>query len=284
MNEIVVKIIKNWSDPDLFRQLPMAGGNRWENVFFTSDPMAESDYVIVLNYIPKEIEVVKAKREVWAFMQEPYVEGMNDWVERGHEAFYRVYTHHLFSEDKKYIATQTCLPWHVDKSYDELVGMRVPVKSRMLSWIVSDLKRLQGHRLRMEFYYKIKKYKLDIDVFGRGINPIDDKFDGLAPYRYSLAIENSSTPHYWTEKLADCFLSFTVPIYFGCINLSDYFPEKSFIQIDLSNQEKSIEMIEDVVKNDCWEARLEALQEARDLVLNSYQLFPFLVNEIAEVR
>ena len=54
---VMVKIIKNWSDPELFRQLPH-GHNRWENIQFTYDQTIETDYAIVLNYIPKDSEQI----------------------------------------------------------------------------------------------------------------------------------------------------------------------------------------------------------------------------------
>src|SRR5687768_17715451 len=57
-------------------------------------------------------------------------------------------------------------------------------------------------------------------------------------YRYSLAIENFSGPYYWTEKVIDCYLSWTMPLYFGCTNLADYFPAESFVQIDIHRSEE----------------------------------------------
>ena len=71
-------------------------------------------------------------------------------------------------------------------------------------------------------------------------------------------------------------MSYTIPIYCGCTNLGSYFPEKSFVQIDINNYQESCRVIEKVLEEDIWEDRLEALNEARELVLNKYQLFPFI--------
>jgi hypothetical protein len=46
----------------------------------------------------------------------------------------------------------------------------------------------------MKFLRKIQKNNLEFDLYGRGFCSIEDKWDGLAPYRYSLAIENFSGP------------------------------------------------------------------------------------------
>lgn len=110
-----------------------------------------------------------------------------------------------------------------------------------------------------------------MDLFGKGINFITDKMDGLLPYRYSLAIENASIPYYFTEKINDCFLAYTVPLYYGCRNIDKYFPSRSYIPIDINNSDAAIKKIRDVIENDDWNARLDAVKEARELVLNQYQ-------------
>jgi len=117
---------------------------------------------------------------------------------------------------------------------------------------------------------------LDIDLYGRAVHFIEDKWDGLATYRYSIAAENTSWPDYWTEKIADCFLTWTVPFYYGCENLEKYFPADSFIRIDLDKPEKAIRIIKQYLREDDWSRRLPALEEARRRVLYEYQIFPVL--------
>jgi hypothetical protein len=41
--------------------------------------------------------------------------------------------------------------------------------------------------------------------------------------QFSIAIENVRQRHYFSEKLLDCFLTKTIPIYIGCPNIGDYF-------------------------------------------------------------
>ena len=57
---------------------------------------------------------------------------------------------------------------------------------------------------------------------GFGFNPITNKKNAIDPYLYSIAIENSSYRHYWTEKISDVFLGYSAPIYYGCKNLDEY--------------------------------------------------------------
>jgi hypothetical protein len=254
----------------------------WDNIQFTVDPVEECDYVVMLNNNMKCESVVRCPSEnIWALIQEPYVKGFTDWMVEGHKLFSRVYTHHIPSDDSKYIISQPALPWHINKSFDQLSKMDIPEKSKTLSWIVGNPLSIPGHFKRLSFLKFIQdKSPIKIDLFGRAVCFIDDKWDGLAPFKYSLAIENSCSPDYWTEKLADCFLSWTIPIYYGCTNLEKYFPEESFIRIDIDKPEIAIDRIKSAIKNNEWEKRLPALKTAREKVLNQYQLFPHLAKEI----
>ena len=54
-------------------------------------------------------------------------------------------------------------------------------------------------------------------------NPVDTKEETLLDYRYSIIIENTKQDNYITEKLIDCLIVGTIPIYWGCPNVSDYF-------------------------------------------------------------
>ncbi|HTQ25652.1 MAG TPA: glycosyltransferase family 10 [Bryobacteraceae bacterium] len=119
-----------------------------------------------------------------------------------------------------------------------------------------------------------------MEVFGRGVRYIEDKWDALARYRYSIAIENSNSPDYWTEKIADCFLSWTLPLYDGCPNIEHYFPADSLIRIDANDHFATLARIDELLRRDEWEGRLPALQEARHRVLETHQMFPFFTRMI----
>lgn len=175
------------------------------------------------------------------------------------------------------------LPWFVGFSedadgtcrtrfdYDQLAAMGRPEKTKLLSVITSNKAFTQGHLDRIEFVSRLKQHYGDkIDVFGRGFRTFDDKWDVLAPYRYHIAIENSSQRYYWTEKLSDCYLAGTFPLYYGCTNVADYFPDGSFATIDLNDFDKTVSIIDRLLQQTPPEA---PLREARRLVLDRYNLF-----------
>lgn len=283
LNQPVVRIIKPWNWPDLWRQTPLGDGC-WDNIRFTLDDVAECDYAVILNYPNKKISFRCPKGHVWAIMQEPFIPGTFDWMIRGHKNYDKVFSHHIPNSNLKYIFSQPTLPWHVNKSFAELIKISPPPKSNLISIIASDKTHFPGHQKRLGFLDYLKKSSLHFDIYGKGINFIDDKWDGLAPYKYSIAIENDQTGNYWTEKLADCFLAWTVPFYFGCTNIADYFPPDSYVTIDINKPEEAVRIIKEEINADNWQKRQPAIQEARNLVLYKYQLFPFLTEKIKKDR
>ena len=281
-NNILVRIIKNWESPNLLRQTPNCEGI-WAGIQFTLSPVVECDYVIVLNFVPDATTITCSPENVWAMMQEPFLPDTFSWLVEGHDQFAKVFTPHLFTTSEKYVFSQTCLPWHINKAYDELATVSVPEKTKLISWIVSNKTDFPGHKARMKFLEMVSQCRdIQVDIFGFGIQPIEDKFDGLSPYKYSLAIENSAGPNYWTEKIADCYLAYTLPIYYGCTNIDKYFPPKSYLKIDINDFDKSLDTIHWALQEDIWAERLDSIKEARELVLNKYQLFPFIVSKIKE--
>jgi len=277
----LVRIVKDWDWPDLLRQTP-DGRGIWDGIHFTLDDVMECDYLVMLNNRMKtETRAVCPPEHVWAIMQEPYEKGFSDWMVEGHECFARVLTHHIPSEDPKYVASHPAIPWHVNRTFDQLISCPIPEKTNGLSWVIGDAMDLPGHIRRWSFLEFIGKANLPVDVYGKKIRYIEDKWDGLAPYRYALAIENNSGPDCWTEKLADCFLTWTLPFYYGCTNLESYFPEESFVRIDITRPRESIEKIRAAMAGQTWEKRIPALEEARNLVLQKYQMFPHLSRLIA---
>ena len=50
--------------------------------------------------------------------------------------------------------------------------------------------------------------------------------------QFSLVIENSRQANYFTEKICDCLITKTIPVYYGCPNISEYFDTTGWIILD----------------------------------------------------
>jgi hypothetical protein len=275
----LVYIAKSWPNPDLRRQTP---GNRcvWGNVSFTLDPVTRCDYLVVLNHVPAPMTIEVAPERVWAVMQEPPLPAYRCF-EKGFVHYERVFTQDLRLRGRKFVHTHGSLPWHVARTYDELTAMTPPEKTRDLSWITSNLGVHKGHKLRLQFLERLKSAGVPFDLFGRGFKPLPDKWDGIAPYRYAIAVENNSCPHYWTEKIADCFLAWTMPIYFGATNISDYFPADSYVWVNV-NDPAAPRQVAEIIKSDRAERNRDAVAEARRRILEDHNLFARLAALVTE--
>ena len=83
-----------------------------------------------------------------------------------HDQYAKVYTHHIFNDDPKYVRHFPVLPWYIDKTYDQLKAEPLPEKPKSISWITSNKTTHPGHKERAEFIEKIKSSDIDIDLFG----------------------------------------------------------------------------------------------------------------------
>ena len=98
-------------------------------------------------------------------------------------------------------------------------------------------------------------------------------------YNYSLCFENSHIDNYFSEKFTDCILSWTIPIYWGCTNLDKYFPKDSYYEIDIFDK-KSVDKVVEIINKPITQKNIEALEKARDLILNKYNIWATLENII----
>ncbi len=102
-------------------------------------------------------------------------------------------------------------------------------KSAMCSLIASSKRSQEGHALRHAIAGWVQKEGMDVTLLGQAYAPFKDKADGLAPYRYSVVIENVREENCFTEKLIDAVLCQTVPIYWGCPNVDDFLDTSGMI-------------------------------------------------------
>jgi hypothetical protein len=121
-------------------------------------------------------------------------------------------------------------------------------KEFKVSFLRGSLLKLIGHHYRFELYQRQNEIKVPIQFWeslgqrGGDFNQWrQDKIDSFRPYQYSVCIENSSRENYFTEKITDCILNKTIPIYYGCSNIGDFYNSDGIIQV--RNTDEMIEVI-----------------------------------------
>ena len=157
--------------------------------------------------------------------------------------------------------------------YDTMCNAAPPIKSKSISVVCSTKKSTEFHRHRLRFLEQLEKLLPEIDRFGRGCAPVDAKRDVILPYRYHIAIENYQCGNYWTEKLSDAWLGYSLPFYYGASSISKWFPPESYIPIDIADLKQSAKTISDAINADEYSKRLPYIQEARHLLMSKYNRF-----------
>jgi hypothetical protein len=105
-------------------------------------------------------------------------------------------------------------------------------KSKLVSFIGSiEHQRENGYALRSDVWKALRNSDA-VDCFGRGIKVITRKNEALEDYCFSVAMENAKENFYYTEKIIDCFLTYTVPIYWGCPKIDSVFDGRGILSFD----------------------------------------------------
>jgi hypothetical protein len=287
---IRVKLSTSQPEWPLLRQTPGAKGI-WGNCqFFVDQQIEECDYWVVYDGFRRpERSLCPPENIIFVTAEPPAVKSYN---ERFLEQFSLVITCHRHIKHPQVIRTQQALPWIVGaklvlgegrfevgnftKDYDELKTLNHIAKDKLISVMCTTKTITEGHRKRLEYVEKLASYfGSRIDIF-MGPGQVEDKWDTIARYKYHICLENSSLADYWTEKLSDAFLGLAYPFYYGCLNLADYFPKRSFTFIDINDFQKSVSIIEKAIENDQYNNLLESLKIAKNLVLDKYNLFAML--------
>jgi len=108
---------------------------------------------------------------------------------------------------------------------------------------------------RDNFFKELSKYK-KVDSCGAHLNnmefncPRDKKeyYKFLSKYKFMICFENSSVDNYFTEKLLNSFYSGTIPIYWGCPNISDYVNMDAILYLKPNYTDKDIKNLIDKIK------------------------------------
>ncbi|MTJ11706.1 glycosyltransferase [Anabaena sp. UHCC 0187] len=174
--------------------------------------------------------------------------------------------------------------WYHANSFRELNEMPPPEKVSPCSWITSGISRTVNHRQRLNFLQLLQNSNIPIDFYGRNLpswsrdsGELGNKWHGMSPYYYNLAIENyADNDWYVSEKLWDSLLAWCLPIYYGGSAADKLLPSGSFLRLP-SLDEKGIAYIKEVTANpDAWHDAKEAIAEARQIILHKLNLLNWL--------
>jgi hypothetical protein len=220
------------------------------------------------------VDVVKSKIKIFLLLEPPALNpsGYDNITNNEHKFDYILtYDEELLNKGGKYvkyIVGQT----RVDEP-------KIYEKTKMVSMIASNKRITEGHRYRHEIHNKLSQ-KHVFDMWGSGYKSFTDKIEPLSNYRYSISVMNSKLNNFFTEVLVDNFMCGTVPIFWGCPNISDYFDMDGVITF---NTIEELDVILNNLSVDDYDKRLPAIKNNLKLAMKYSSTDDYIANVIKEM-
>jgi len=224
------------------------------------DFSSETQYNLFVDVVPQQVNEDEVNV---LFLCEPdVISGLIKYLPNCFEMFDYILTHNQGVLDKYQNAVffnfnSIWVP--TDKTYEP--------KEFNISTVVGGKTWTKHQVMRHELWYSQEEisnrkfylgaYGGPADTFG---NPIlkDGKKEPMFMSQFHIAIENCSIQNYFTEKILDCFISKTIPIYCGCLNIGDYFNEKGILKF--SNIRECVNVC-NLITNETYSKMLPYVEE-----------------------
>ncbi len=188
------------------------------------------------------------------------------------------------------------LPWAINanhgtfynyhfRDYNYFLSSKLPKKTKLISVICSNQDFTASHKLRLRFVKNLKKhFGQRLDWFGNGINSVNEKWDAIAPYKYTIVLEGQSRDSIITEKIGDAYLGGTYPIYWGAPDIDKYFNNCPRTNINILNFNETVNIIENILKSSEYENSINGINKAKRIVLNDFNFLFRLYNKFKSLK
>jgi hypothetical protein len=164
-------------------------------------------------------------------------------------------------------------------------------KTKKINIIISGMSnKFYGntYNQRIAFVETVMRQKLPIEIYGRLWRPdgewlkgpFERKLDVLKPYEFSIGIENSCERNYVSEKFFDSYMTNTVPVYYGCPNVTEIYDKDSFIALDINDPNKYIPLLEDILLKRSSKDYLEKVIAMKGKYLRENNLYTVITQHI----
>lgn len=120
-----------------------------------------------------------------------------------------------------------------------------------VSFMCGPKQLIEGHHLRHQIFNNQNQVTTPTEYFYKG-----EKRPCWSSM-FHIAVENSRNQGYFTEKIVDAFLSKTIPIYWGCPNLGDFFDLDGVITFNTADE---LTMILNNLTEEDYDKRKDAME------------------------
>jgi hypothetical protein len=299
--QINVNIFANWCDskslmPDIkkYSRESVGENNFWNfknRKINITHGLAKADYNYVMNGTNESLST----NTIYTCLEPPNNSFFEYYYTNSRKANVTYFGSHLYHPN--------FVGWHLSLSINDLIKSLekpfVKLYDKVLSVVVSDFYRDEGHKLRIDFIRELdnrsknKTLPFDLHIYGRckslGFHsykcelPSAVKDNGLVPYKYHFNAENTCVKNYVTEKFTDAIMSECLLFYWGCPNIKEIYDPDSFVVLTLEkkNYDKEIEMLSNMINNDEYGKRRKNILDVKRDMLENRNLFVKINNIIS---
>jgi hypothetical protein len=153
---------------------------------------------------------------------------------------------HLVNSDLNLMSPGWMMSWFSNNNYSNFKNNKMFSVSYLFS--LRGISEMTEHMKSDNFTYSVRQYIIDnlpkihtpkvicMTNWNKDLPKkyphvplLPDSKECLYSSMFNISLENSKQVNYFSEKIIDCFLTFTIPLYIGCPNIGEYFDTRGII-------------------------------------------------------
>ena len=209
--------------------------------------------------------------------------GLHDWAFKNHHLFQAILTW----DDKLLNQCDTAVFFPFGQTWLKPYQYETPkLKEFKLAHLCGVLNKTYGHSMRHEILARNDEFKIPTKFY----HTVGDRHDEATVHlgkeevfgdaQFGVVIENFSHRGYFSEKLIDCFLMKTVPIYWGCSNIYEFFDTDGIIPF---TNVDDIVFISKMLHSNGYENRKNAIEHNYQTALKYINYEQSIINKLEEI-
>jgi hypothetical protein len=215
------------------------------NKFIGNDPELKDKPISIFNDYTPTIEELNINPYNFLIIQEPnQLFGLHKWAIENSHYFSCILT--WGEQILKSCNNSILLPFGTTflHTKDEYKTIANKSKNFSVSFMCGEKYMIEGHYLRHKIYNQQNKILIPNNWIFKG--------EKRPCWRsmFHVAVENSQNKNYFTEKIVDAFLCKTLPIYWGCPNIGEYFDDRGIISFH--NEDELLDIINSLTEEDYY--------------------------------
>lgn len=252
------------------------------NKFIGDDPWFKDKPISIFNdYTPSIEELNVNPYNILIILEPNQLFGLHNWAIEYQNYFSCILT--WSSQILEKCNNSILLPFgttflHGKDKYKELANLE---KKFEVTYLCGVKNNIEGQKLRQNIYLKQNQVIIPKRWYYTIDGPKDICFENSM---FHIAIENSKNQNYFSEKIVDSFITKTIPIYWGCSNIEDFFDQRGFITFN--TEEEFFNIINSLTEED-YHLRKEYIEINYQLAIyyaEYFMRFKALLKQIIELN